>query len=216
VIVSEAEKARELGAEGRPLRFVIIGAGLSGIMSSIKLAERGFTDHVIYEKANGLGGTWHYNTYPGVACDVPSHLYSYSFAPNPQWSRVFSDGPEILSYIQRVARDHGVVDRIRFSEEVTRCSWREGRWQIETSLGRRDVADVVIAATGVTHHPNLPNLPGLDRFEGRAFHSARWDHSLDVAGRKLGIIGTGSTAVQLVAALAPRLEALALFQRTAQ
>lgn len=214
--MSEMEKAREAGAAGRPLRFVVIGAGLSGIMSSIKLAERGFTDHVLYEKATGLGGTWHYNTYPGVACDVPSHLYSYSFAPNPQWSRVFSGGPEILAYIQRVAREHGVVDRIRFGEEVTRCTWQAGRWQIETSLGRRDVADVIVAATGVTHHPNLPNLPGLGRFAGRAFHSARWEHDVDVAGRKLGVIGTGSTAVQLVAALASQVSSLALFQRTAQ
>jgi cation diffusion facilitator CzcD-associated flavoprotein CzcO len=215
--VSEAvASTRESAAVGRPLRFVVIGAGLSGIMSSIKLTERGFTDHVLYEKAPALGGTWHYNTYPGVACDVPSHLYSYSFAPNPNWSRVFSDGKEILAYIERVAREHGVVERIRFSEEVTRCTWRDGRWQIETNLGRRDVADVVIAATGVTHHPNLPNIPGLERFEGPAFHSARWDHQVNLDGRRLGIIGTGSTSVQLVSALASRVASLALFQRTAQ
>jgi cation diffusion facilitator CzcD-associated flavoprotein CzcO len=201
---------------GRPLRFVIIGAGLSGIMSSIKLEAAGLHDHVIYEKASRLGGTWRENTYPGVACDVPSHLYSYSFAPNPHWSKVFSDGPEILSYIERVARDHGVDRRIRFSEEIVRCEWRDGRWQIETSTGRRDVADVVIAATGVTHHPNLPTLPGLSRFEGPVFHSARWDHSVAVDGKRVGIIGTGSTAVQLVSALASRVASLALFQRTAQ
>jgi cation diffusion facilitator CzcD-associated flavoprotein CzcO len=189
---------------------------LSGILSSIKLERAGFPDHVIYEKAHALGGTWHYNTYPGVACDVPSHLYSYSFAPNPSWSRVFSGGSEILAYIERVARDYRVEQKVRFSEEVTRCVWIDGRWQIETSTGRRDVADVVIAATGVTHHPNVPNLPGLERFEGAAFHSAQWDHSVPIEGRRIGIIGTGSTATQLVAALASRVSSLALFQRTAQ
>jgi cation diffusion facilitator CzcD-associated flavoprotein CzcO len=201
---------------GRPLRFIIIGAGLSGIMSSIKLEEAGFSDHVIYEKAPALGGTWHYNTYPGVACDVPSHLYSYSFAPNSDWSRVFSGGPEILAYIERVAREHRVEQKVRFSEEVTRCEWRDGRWQIETSLGRRDAGDVVIAATGVTHHPNVPSLPGLERFAGPWFHSARWDHDVPLDGRRIGIVGTGSTATQLVAALASRVSSLALFQRTPQ
>jgi len=189
---------------------------LSGILSSIKLEQAGFSDHVIYEKAPALGGTWHYNTYPGVACDVPSHLYSYSFAPNPSWSRVFSGGSEILAYIERVARDYRVEQKVRFSEEVTQCAWTGGRWQIETSSGRRDVADVVIAATGVTHHPNVPNLPGLPRFKGAAFHSAQWDHSVPIDGRRIGIIGTGSTATQLVAALASRVSSLALFQRTAQ
>jgi cation diffusion facilitator CzcD-associated flavoprotein CzcO len=215
-VTEAARAARDGVGVARPLRFIIIGAGLSGIMSSIKLDAAGFSDHVIYEKAPGLGGTWHYNTYPGVACDVPSHLYSYSFALNPNWSRVFSGGSEILAYIERVAREYRVDRRVRFSEEVTRCTWSEGRWQIETSAGRRDVADVVIAATGVTHHPNVPNLPGLDRFKGPVFHSARWDHTAPIDQRRLGVIGTGSTATQLVAALASRASSLSLFQRTAQ
>src|SRR4051794_6852019 len=178
-------------AEPRALRFIIIGAGLSGIMSAIKLVQAGYRDVVVFEKAERLGGTWHYNTYPGVACDVPSHLYSYSFAPNPHWSRVFSGGAEILAYIQRVAREYRVEQKVRFSEEVTRCTWWDGRWQIETSTCRRDVADVVIAATGVTHHPNVPNLLGLDRFEGSAFHSASWNHAAPIDGRRVGIVGTG-------------------------
>ncbi len=200
----------------RPLRFVVIGAGLSGIMSAIKLAQAGHRDVTVYEKAERLGGTWRENTYPGVACDVPSHLYSYSFAPNPNWSRVFSPGREIQAYLERVARHHEVESCIRFSEEVTRCEFVGGRWRIETSRGRADDADVVIAASGVMHHPNLPDFPGLDSFAGAAFHSARWDHDVPVDARRVGIIGTGSTAVQLVAALVDRVAKLVVFQRTAQ
>ena len=200
----------------RPLRFIVIGAGLSGIMSAIKLAQGGDRDVTVYEKAARLGGTWRENTYPGVACDVPSHLYSYSFAPNPNWSRVFSPGHEIQAYLERVARHHEVESCIRFSEEVTRCEFVEGRWRVETSRGRRDDADVVIAASGVMHHPNVPNFPGLDRFAGAAFHSARWNHDVPVHDRRVGIIGTGSTAVQLLGALVDRVAKLVVFQRTAQ
>jgi cation diffusion facilitator CzcD-associated flavoprotein CzcO len=205
----------ESGSE-RSLRFVIIGAGLSGIMSAIQLERAGFDDLLIYEKAERLGGTWRDNTYPGVACDVPSHLYSYSFEPNPDWSRLFSPGHEILAYIEGVARRYGVERRMRLGEEITRCEFVAGRWQIETARGGRDVADVVIAATGVTHHPNMPEFAGLGRFEGACFHSARWDHSVALDGRRIGVVGTGSTAVQLVSALVERASKLLLFQRTAQ
>jgi cation diffusion facilitator CzcD-associated flavoprotein CzcO len=200
----------------RPLRFVIIGAGFSGIMSVIALERAGYTDITVYEKADRVGGTWRENTYPGVACDVPSHVYCYSFAPNPDWSHLFSPGSEIQAYIESVAERFGVPRHIRFGEEVTRCEFEGGRWQLETSRGRRDQADVVIAATGVTHHPRIPELPGLESFAGPAFHSARWDHSAAIDGKRVGIIGTGSTAVQLVAALVRRTQKLALFQRTAQ
>jgi cation diffusion facilitator CzcD-associated flavoprotein CzcO len=200
----------------RPLRFIIIGAGLSGVMSAIKLAQAGYRDVTVFEKADRLGGTWRENTYPGVACDVPSHLYSYSFAPNPNWSRVFSPGHEIQAYIEAVARRYEIEPRIRFSEEVTRCEFSDGQWHVETSRGHRQSAEVVIAASGVTHHPKLPEIQGLSSFAGPAFHSARWDHAVNLAGRRLGIIGTGSTAVQLVSALVDRVGKLALFQRTAQ
>ena len=200
----------------RPLRFVVIGAGLAGVMSAIKLAQAGHRDVAVFEKAERLGGTWRDNTYPGVACDVPSHLYSYSFAPNPDWSRVFSPGHEIQAYLERVARHHEVDSRIRFSEEVTRCEFAGGEWRVETSRGRSETADVVIAASGVTHHPNLPDLPGLAGFAGAAFHSARWDHGVAVDARRVGIVGTGSTAVQLVSALVDRASRLVVFQRTAQ
>jgi cation diffusion facilitator CzcD-associated flavoprotein CzcO len=185
-------------------------------MSAIKFARAGYRDVVIYEKADRIGGTWRENTYPGVACDVPSHLYSYSFAPNPDWSRLFSPGHEIQAYIESIAARFDVGSKIRFGEEVTRCEFVDGAWSLETSSGRRDRADVVIAATGVTHHPKLPDLPGLSSFGGACFHSARWDHDVVVDGRRVGIIGTGSTAAQLVAALVERVSALRVFQRTAQ
>jgi cation diffusion facilitator CzcD-associated flavoprotein CzcO len=204
-----------MGSE-RPLRFVIIGAGMSGILSAIKLQEAGFEDFTLYEKAERLGGTWRENTYPGIACDVPSHLYSYSFEPNPEWSHRFSPGDEIQAYFEGVARRYGVEGRIRYGEEVTRCAFEQGRWRLETKSGRRDEADVVIAATGVLHHPNLPDIAGLDAFEGALFHSARWDHGVRLDGRRVGIIGTGSTAVQIVSALVDRVARLSLFQRTAQ
>ena len=209
-----ASKASSQGE--RPLRFAIIGAGLSGIMSAIRLRQQGHTDVVLYEKAAGFGGTWRDNTYPGVACDIPSHFYSYSFAPNPDWSRQYSPGSEILAYVERVAREHGLNECVRFAEEVTACTYAEGRWQLRTSRDRHDLADVVIAATGVTHHPNVPALPGLDSFAGAWFHSARWNHDVPIDGRRIGVIGTGSTAVQIVSALVPRAAELVLFQRTAQ
>ncbi len=204
-----------MGAEW-PLRFAIIGAGMSGILSAIKLREAGFDDLAIYEKADRLGGTWRENTYPGLSCDVPSHLYSYSFEPNPEWSHRFSPGHEIQTYFEGVARKHGVEGRVRRGEEVTRCAFEDGRWRLETKSGRRDEADAVIAATGVLHHPNLPDIPGLGRFEGALFHSARWDHGVRLDGRRIGIIGTGSTAVQITSALVDRVAKLSLFQRTAQ
>jgi len=198
------------------MRFAIIGAGMSGILSAIKLREAGFREVTLYEKADRLGGTWRENTYPGIACDVPSHLYSYSFEPNPEWSHRFSPGGEIQAYFEGVARKHGVDRRIRFGDEVTRCEFRGGRWHLETKSGHRDEADVMIAATGVLHHPNLPDIAGLSDFEGALFHSARWDHAVALDGRRIGVVGTGSTAVQIVSALVDRVAKLSMFQRTAQ
>jgi cation diffusion facilitator CzcD-associated flavoprotein CzcO len=203
-------------SDERRLRFAIIGAGMAGILSAIKLREAGFDDFVVYEKADRLGGTWRENTYPGIACDVPSHLYSYSFEPNPGWSHRFSPGAEIQSYFEGVARRYDVMGRIRFGGEITRCEHQGGRWRMETRNGARDEVDVVIAATGVLHHPNIPDLAGLGDFRGAVFHSARWDHRVALDGRRIGIVGTGSTAVQIVTALVDRVAKLSLFQRTAQ
>jgi cation diffusion facilitator CzcD-associated flavoprotein CzcO len=198
------------------MRIAIIGAGMAGILSAIKLNEAGLTDYTVYEKGDQLGGTWRENTYPGLACDVPSHLYSYSFALTADWSRRFSPGPEIRAYFERVAREHGVVERVRFNEEVTDCTFTDGRWHLETGTGHHDEVDVVIAATGVLHHPRYPDIEGLDSFAGAMFHSARWDHTVAIDGARVGVIGTGSTAVQIVSAIASRVAKLTLFQRTAQ
>jgi cation diffusion facilitator CzcD-associated flavoprotein CzcO len=189
---------------------------MAGILSAIKLREAGFDDFTVYEKADRPGGTWRENRYPGIACDVPSHLYSYSFAPNPDWSHRFAPGSEIQAYFEGVAQRYGVTPFIRFGSEVSRGTFRGGRWQLETKDGRRDEVDAVIAATGVLHHPNVPAIEGLDRFAGALFHSARWDHAVRLDGRRVGIVGTGSTAVQMVSALVDRVARLSLFQRTAQ
>lgn len=196
-------------------RFAVIGAGMAGVLSAIKLREAGH-DVTVYEKADRLGGTWRENTYPGVACDVPSHLYSYSFAPNPDWSHTFSPGPEIHTYLEAVADRYGVTDLIRFGTEVRRLTYTDGRWAVTTAGGDRDEFDVVIAATGVLHHPSYPDIPGLDSFGGPVFHSARWDHDVRLDGARVGIVGTGSSAVQIVGAVVDTVSELHLFQRTAQ
>ncbi|HUV09785.1 MAG TPA: NAD(P)/FAD-dependent oxidoreductase [Acidimicrobiia bacterium] len=198
------------------LRFAIIGAGMAGILSAIQLREAGFGDLTVYEKGDRVGGTWRENTYPGLACDVPSHLYSYSFALNPDWSHTFAPGAEIEEYFEQVAREFDVIPSIRFGEEVTSCTFTDGRWHLETSTGRRDVADFVIAATGVLHHPNMPEIEGLDSFAGPTFHSSRWDHDVSLDGARVGVIGTGSTAVQITTAVVDQVAHYSLFQRTAQ
>jgi cation diffusion facilitator CzcD-associated flavoprotein CzcO len=200
----------------RDLRFAVIGAGMSGILSAVKLQEAGFTDFTVYEKADRVGGTWRDNTYPGLSCDVPSHLYSYSFSPSAEWSHRFSPGGEIQDYFERVAREHAVERHLRCGDEVTSCRFADGRWHLETAAGHRDEVDVVIAATGVLHHPNIPDIEGLDDFAGACFHSARWDHSVPLAGARVGVVGTGSTAIQMVSGLVDTVGHLALFQRTAQ
>jgi cation diffusion facilitator CzcD-associated flavoprotein CzcO len=200
----------------RGVRVAVIGAGMSGILSAIKLREAGITDFTIYEKADELGGTWRENTYPGIACDVPSHLYSYSFAPNVEWSHTYSPGAEIRSYFERIATEYDVIPSIRFGDEVRRCDFRDGRWHLETAAGHHDEVDAVIAATGVLHHPNLPDIDGIDDFAGSIFHSSRWDHDAELDGARVGVIGTGSTAIQITTALVDRVASYTLFQRTAQ
>ncbi|MGH2758696.1 MAG: flavin-containing monooxygenase [Actinomycetota bacterium] len=197
-------------------RFVVIGAGMAGILSAIKLREAGYTNFSVYEKADRLGGTWRENTYPGVACDVPSHLYSYSFAPNPDWTHVFSPGEEICTYLEDVARRHDIEKFITYGTDVSRLEFSGGRWTIGLADGGTDEADFVIAATGVLHHPSYPDIEGLDDFGGAMFHSAHWDHDVPLAGKRVGVIGTGSSAVQITGALVDTTGELHLFQRTAQ
>jgi cation diffusion facilitator CzcD-associated flavoprotein CzcO len=197
-------------------RIVVIGAGMAGILTAIELRRHGFEDFVVYEKGDRLGGTWRENTYPGLACDVPAHLYTYSFEPNPDWSSTFAPGPEIQAYFERIAAKYDVVSSIRFGREIVDCEFRDGRWHLRASTGETDVADVIIAATGVLHHPNVPHLPGIESFAGASFHSARWDHSVPLDGRRVGVVGTGSTAIQITSALVERVAKFVLFQRTAQ
>ncbi len=200
--------------EGRP-RFAVIGAGMSGVLAAIQLRERGY-DFTVFEKADRVGGTWRENTYPGIACDVPSHLYSYSFALNPDWNYASSPGAEIQDYFERVAERTGVMGSIRFGEPVVRCEWQGERWEVETASGFVDHFEWVVAATGILHHPKLPDIEGRDSFAGDSFHSARWDHDVPLDGRRVGVIGNGSSGVQITGALAPRCAHYALFQRTAQ
>lgn len=202
----------------RDLRYVIIGAGMAGLLAAIKLKERGETNYVVYEKGDSIGGTWRENRYPGLTCDVPAHAYTYSFAPNPDWSAFYAPGPEIKAYFEKVARDFGVANTIRFNCEVTGCRFDDAtnRWNITLSDGSTDVADIVVAASGVLHHPNIPDIPGLDTFAGKAFHSARWDDEAQLDGTRVGIVGTGSTGVQILTALQPRSAHVVHFQRSPQ
>jgi cation diffusion facilitator CzcD-associated flavoprotein CzcO len=200
----------------RDFDTIVVGAGFAGIGAAIKLEQAGFGDFAVLEKSDNVGGTWRDNTYPGCACDVPSALYSFSFAQNPNWSRAFAEQPEIQEYLERTASDHGVTRRIHFRTEVRDARWdADGqRWRLDTSAGPYS-ARVLIAGAGPLHEPNLPDLPGLDSFEGNAFHSARWDHDYDPAGKRVAVLGTGSSAIQFVPEIQPKVEHLYLFQRTA-
>jgi len=201
----------------RDPRVAIIGAGMSGICTAAKLQPAGIHDFVVYEKADQVGGTWRDNTYPGLSCDVPSRYYSYTFAPNPDWTRLFSPGAEIHDYLRRVARELNIEPRIRYGAEVAEAEWIEdGRWRLRTTAGEEEEFDFIIAASGVLHHPRIPDIAGLDSFGGAAFHSARWDHSVPLDGRRVAVIGTGSTGVQITKALARRTASYKLFQRTPQ
>jgi cation diffusion facilitator CzcD-associated flavoprotein CzcO/NAD(P)-dependent dehydrogenase (short-subunit alcohol dehydrogenase family) len=197
-------------------RVVIVGGGFSGLGVAIRLLAEGIRDFVLLEKAEQLGGTWRENTYPGCACDVPSQLYSFSFAPSNDWSRVFAEQPEIQRYLLRVADEHGVMPYVRLRCEVGAIRWDDAaqRWQIETNQGPMSAA-VVVAGLGPLHVPRLPSIPGIDRFEGTIFHSARWRHDISLRGRRVAVIGTGSSAIQFVPEIQPELAHLVLFQRTA-
>lgn len=196
---------------------VVIGAGISGIGAAIKLKVAGVEDVLILEKADTFGGTWRANTYPGCACDVPSGLYSFSFAPNPDWSRLFATQPEILAYVDRVAREHGLEACTRFGVEMISAAWdpSEELWRLATTQGEF-TARFVVAAAGPWNEPLLPDIPGLADFEGEVFHSARWNHDYDLAGKRVAVIGSGASAVQFVPQIQPEVDRLHLFQRTAQ
>jgi len=194
----------------------IIGSGMSGLCMAIKLQQAGFDDFAIYEKADSLGGTWRENTYPGLSCDVPSHYYSYSFDLNPGWTHRFSTGSEIRQYFEDVADKYELRPRIKFNSEVSECRWADGHWEIDFADGSSRKADVVVSATGVLHRPRYPDIEGIDSFEGACFHSARWDHDVELEGKRIGIIGAGSTSAQIVTELVSSVETISIFQRTPQ
>jgi cation diffusion facilitator CzcD-associated flavoprotein CzcO len=199
----------------RALKIAIIGAGMSGICMAAKLQDAGIDSFTVFEKADDVGGTWRDNTYPGLTCDVPSRYYCYSFRPNPEWSRLLPPGPEIQTYFQEVATERGIRPHIRFGTDVTRAEYRDGQWGLTTSDGE-ETFDVLITATGVLRVPRYPEIAGLETFAGPAFHSSRWDHSISLPDKRIGLIGTGSTGVQIVAELGGKVRALKVFQRTAQ
>lgn len=195
---------------------IIIGAGFSGLGVAIKLDEAGHDDFLVLERGGDVGGTWRDNTYPGAACDVPSQLYSYSFALNPEWSRSFSRQEEIQDYIRSVARDSGVLDRHRFDVDVLRAEWDDASalWRLETTEGRY-TARIVVPAVGALCEPSLPDIPGISGFAGELFHSSRWNHDADLTGKRVAVIGTGASAIQIVPAIAASVEHLDVYQRTA-
>ncbi|WP_232676389.1 NAD(P)/FAD-dependent oxidoreductase [Nocardioides sp. R-C-SC26] len=195
---------------------LIIGSGFAGLCAAIKLQEAGERDFVVIEKGSTVGGTWRDNTYPGAACDVPSQLYSFSFAPNPDWSMSFSPQPEILAYLERVARDSGTLDRFVFDTTVENARWDGGqdRWLVSTS-GATYAARVVISGAGGLSAPKLPAIDGIEDFAGEIFHSARWDHDVDLAGKRVAVIGTGASSIQIVPAIQPTVGHLDVYQRTA-
>jgi cation diffusion facilitator CzcD-associated flavoprotein CzcO len=201
--------------EREHVRVAVVGSGFGGLGAAVRLRREGVTDFVVLERASSVGGTWRDNSYPGCACDVPSHLYSFSFAPNPEWPRTFSGQEHIRAYLEYVTDVFRLRPHIRFDSEVKRMSWNGERlcWDIETSSGSLS-ADVVVSATGPLSDPKVPDIPGLDSFPGKVFHSARWDHDYDLRGKRVAMVGTGASAIQIVPSIQPDVSRLTLFQRT--
>lgn len=201
----------------RDLRIAIVGAGPGGLCMAIRLQGAGFERFAILEQAGGVGGTWYHNRYPGCACDVPSHLYSFSFEPKHDWSRPYAPQPEILGYLEHCAEKYGLLPHCRFGDAVRRAHWDEAaaRWTLELASGRRVDADVVVSAIGMFNDVAVPDIPGLDGFAGTLFHSARWRRDHDPSGETVGVIGSAASAVQLVPEIVKQAHHVHLFQRTA-
>ncbi|WP_075734618.1 flavin-containing monooxygenase [Streptomyces acidiscabies] len=197
------------------VRVAVVGSGFGGLGAAVRLRREGITDFVVLERADSVGGAWRDNTYPGCACDVPSHLYSFSFAPNAEWPRTFSGQGHIRAYLEKVADVFGIRPHLRFGSEVKRMAWNTERlcWDIETASGELS-ADMVVSATGPLSDPKMPDVPGLETFPGEVFHSARWNHGYDLRGKRVAVIGTGASAIQIVPAIQPLVSELTLFQRT--
>ncbi|WP_347060236.1 NAD(P)/FAD-dependent oxidoreductase [Blastococcus sp. HT6-30] len=215
MIETQSAPSAQSGTPAREVRVAIIGSGFAGLAMAITLRGRGETDFLLLERADDVGGTWRDNTYPGAACDVQSHLYSYSFAPNPDWPRSYSQQPEIHAYLRATAERFGVREHCVFGADVTSARWDDGArcWLVATSAGSFR-AQVLVSAAGALADPTYPDIPGLDGFEGTVMHSARWDASHDITGEKVAVIGTGASAIQIVPAIQPEVESIAVYQRT--
>lgn len=205
------------GGVARKLKTVIVGAGMAGILAAIKLKEQG-EDFVVLEKAAKIGGTWRENRYPGLTCDVPAHAYTYSFEPYPEWRAYYATGAEIQAYFEMVTDKYSIRPYIRFNSEVAGLAWNEAvrQWTVTVASGEKIVADVVIAASGVLHHPKMPDIVGLESFAGTTVHSAQWNDDTPIDGKRVGLIGNGSTGVQIVTAINKRVAKLVHFQRSPQ
>lgn len=202
---------------GREPRVIVIGAGVAGITTAYVLRERGFTDVTVLEKGSDVGGVWYWNHYPGLRCDVPSQIYQFGFAPKPDWQHTWATGTTIARYHRDVVDQLGLAPLIRLDTEVTDLVWDEtGHWSLTTAAGEMLIADFVICATGVLHHPFTPDIPGLADFAGPVVHTARWDDDLDTTGKRIAVIGTGSTGVQVVSALQPDASSIDHYVRSAQ
>jgi cation diffusion facilitator CzcD-associated flavoprotein CzcO len=198
------------------VEVLIIGAGFSGICMAIKLREAGVNSFLIIEKSADIGGTWWDNRYPGCACDIPSHLYSFSFEPSTEWTRMYPGQQEIHAYLKRVVERHELAPNIRLNTRFCEAVWDEttGEWLATTQDGLRIRAHVLVSGMGALHVPRYPEIKGIERFKGPAFHSANWDHSVQLEGKNVAVVGTGASAIQFVPQIAPRVGKLHLFQRT--
>src|SRR5262249_20582527 len=201
---------------GVHVQVAIVGTGFSGLGMAIRMKQRGYHDFVVLEKASEIGGTWRDNTYPGCACDIPSHLYCFSFAPNPDWSRAYSPQAEIRNYLRRCAERFGILPHIRWNSELLGASWEEDKrcWRITTPQGRL-TATILISGNGPLSEPSLPVIPGIEHFAGTLFHSAQWNHQYQLSGKHIAVIGTGASAIQFIPQIQPQVGQLTLFQRTA-
>ena len=195
-------------------KLVIVGTGFAGLGLAAKLREQGIEDFIILEKSDGVGGTWRHNTYPGAECDIASMLYSYSFAPNPAWDFKWAKQPQILSYLENFAKENDIYRHVKFGQTVRRAAYKHGGWTVETAEGETYNCQFFVSAIGQLHHPATPKFKGKDSFAGPNFHSAEWDHSVDLAGKNIAVIGVGASAAQLIPEVAKIAKHLTVYQRT--
>ena len=218
-MTAQAKKLNSAESKALPQHIYdtfIVGAGISGIAAAIRLDQVGYTDYKIIEKADRVGGTWRENTYPGCGCDVPSALYSYSFAPSSKWSHLFARQPEILSYLEEVSHTFNVHEKIEFETELEKAAWDNQRnvWVLDTNKGQY-LSRTVVFATGPITEAQIPKLEGIETFTGEMFHSAKWKHGYDLTDKRIAVIGTGASAIQFVPQIQPLAKELFVFQRTA-